>query len=240
MDLSYGAKPTTGIIHRMCKDVSRLSVTKIREILSEALKGTKKQDNEEVARLVCMYACVKLFFSTSGETIGWAFYSYMNPLDNMIEYDWAESIRATLMGSSGQNCGKPGRITGCVMLLVVYGDELMASPTEAKMYHHTNLNVEPKPEVLSSAPAKKDESNDDESKDSQCSDDVDGFSVDAMDLNDVGHDTNPSFNTPNAERGIIIAPPTEPDIVNVLINENQKAWGLVRQWEAKYKQLEES
>ncbi|CAL5386416.1 unnamed protein product [Camellia sinensis] len=42
MDLSYGAKPTTGIIHRMCKDVSRLSAAKIREILREALKGTKK------------------------------------------------------------------------------------------------------------------------------------------------------------------------------------------------------
>ncbi|KAL7236198.1 hypothetical protein ACSBR1_019454 [Camellia fascicularis] len=112
MDLSYGAKPTTGIIHRMCKDVSRLSVAKLREILSQALKGTKKHDNEEVARLVCMYACVKLFFSTSGETIGWAFYSYMDPLDKMIEYDWAESIRATLMASLGQNCAKPGRVTG--------------------------------------------------------------------------------------------------------------------------------
>ena len=108
------------------------------------------------------------------------------------------------------------------------------------MYQHTKLNVEPKPEILSSAAAKKDESNDDESKDSQCSDDSDGFSVDAMDLNDVGHAINPRFNIPNAERGIIIAQPTEPDIVDVLIKESQKAWGLVRQWEAKYKQLEES
>ncbi|GMQ06616.1 hypothetical protein CsSME_00051136 [Camellia sinensis var. sinensis] len=258
MDLSYGAKPTTGIIHRMCKDVSRLSAAKIREILREALKGTKKHDNEEVARLVCMYACVKLFFSTSGETIGWVFYSYMDPLQKMIEYDWAESIRATLMGSLGQNCGKPGRVTGCVMLLMywlcehttilqprnpnaiprcvkwdltalhstmksitlaklglneVYGGELMASPTEAKMYRHTKLNVEPKLEILSSAVAKKDESNEDQSKDSQRSDDRDAFSVDAVDLNDVGHYINPSCSTPNAEKGIIIAQPTEPDIV---------------------------
>ncbi|CAL5368348.1 unnamed protein product [Camellia sinensis] len=86
----------------------------------------------------------------------------------------------------------------------VYGGELMASPTEAKMYHHTKLSVEPKPEIL------------------------DAFSVDAMDLNDVGHYINPSCSTPNAEKGIIIAQPTEPDIVEVLIKENQKAWGLVR------------
>lgn len=116
----------------------------------------------------------------------------------------------------------------------------MASPVEAKMYHHTKLNVESKPEILSSAPTKKDENNDDESKDSQCNDDRDGFSVDVMDLNNVGHDINPIFNTPNAERGIIIAQPTEPDIVDVFIKENQKAWGLVRQWKAKYKQMEES
>ncbi|GMP82957.1 hypothetical protein CsSME_00037049 [Camellia sinensis var. sinensis] len=209
----------------------------------------------------------------------------MDPLYKMIEYDWAESIRATLMGSLGQNCGKSGRVTGCVMLLMywlceyttilrprnpnaillcvkwgltalhsnmksislaklrlnaVYGGGLMASPTKAKIYHHTKLNAEPKPEIFSSAPTKKDESNDDESKDSQRSDDMDGFSVDAMDLNDVGHDVNPSCSTPNAERGIIIAQPIEPDTVEVLIKQNQKAWGLVRQWEAKYKQLEKS
>ncbi|CAL5433957.1 unnamed protein product [Camellia sinensis] len=259
MDLSYGAKPTTGIIHRMCKDVSRLSAAKIREILREALKGTKKHDDEEVARLVCMYACVKLFFSTFGETIGWVFYSYMDPLDKMIEYNWAESIRATLMGSLGQNCGKSGQVTGCVMLLMywlcehttilqprnpnaiprcvkwdltalhsnmksitlVYGGELMASPTEAKMYRHTKLNVEPKPEILSSAVAKKDESNEDQSKDSQRSDDRDAFSVDAVDLNDVGHYINPSCSTPNTEKGIIIVQPTEPDIVEL-----EESWEL--------------
>ncbi|GMP88363.1 hypothetical protein CsSME_00040385 [Camellia sinensis var. sinensis] len=109
----------------------------------------------------------------------------------------------------------------------VYGGELMASPTEAKMYHHTKLNVEPKPEVLSSAPPKQDESNDDKSKDSQGSDDSDGISGDAMDLIEVEHDINTSFTTPNAERGIIIAQPCEPDIVDVLVKEKQKAWGLV-------------
>ena len=59
----------------------------------------------------------------------------------------------------------------------------------------------------SSAVAKKDESNEDQSKDSQSSDDRDAFSVDAVDLNDVGHYINPSCSTPNAEKGIIIAQP---------------------------------
>ncbi|GMP23655.1 hypothetical protein CsSME_00001174 [Camellia sinensis var. sinensis] len=108
MNLFYGAKPTIGIIHRMCKDISRLNAAKIRKILNEALNGTKKQDNEEVARLVCMYALLKLIFSTSEEIIGWAFYSYMDPLDKMLEYDWADSIRTTLMELVGQSWGNQG------------------------------------------------------------------------------------------------------------------------------------
>ncbi|GMP70907.1 hypothetical protein CsSME_00029540 [Camellia sinensis var. sinensis] len=122
----------------------------------------------------------------------------------------------------------------------VYGGELMASTIEAKMYHHTKLNMESKHKVLSSAPAKQDKSNDDESKDNQGSDNSDGISGDTMDLNDVKDDINTSFNNPNTERGIIIAQPSELDIMDVLIKENQKVWGLVRQWKAKYKQLEES
>ncbi|GMP77739.1 hypothetical protein CsSME_00033908 [Camellia sinensis var. sinensis] len=61
MDISYGAKPKTGIINKRCKNVSRLTSKWIRTFLTEALKGKEKDDNEEVARLVCMYACQKLF-----------------------------------------------------------------------------------------------------------------------------------------------------------------------------------
>ncbi|GMP79328.1 hypothetical protein CsSME_00034918 [Camellia sinensis var. sinensis] len=105
----------------------------------------------------------------------------------------------------------------------VYGSELMASPTEAKMYHRTNLNVGPKFEILSSAPPKQDESNNDESKDNEGSDNNDGIYGNAIDLNDVKDDINTSFNNPNAERNIIVAQPSETNIMDVLIKENQKA-----------------
>ncbi|CAL5384413.1 unnamed protein product [Camellia sinensis] len=180
IDLSYGAKPTTGIIHRMCKDY-----------------------------WLCEHATILQSRNP-------------NAIPRCVKWDLT-ALHSNMMS-----------------ITLVYGGELMASPTEAKMYRHTKLNVEPKPEILSSAVAKKDESTEDQSKDSQRSDDRDAFSVDAVNLNDVGHYINPSCSTPNAEKGIIIAQPTEPDIVEVLIKENQKAWALVRQWEAKYKQLEES
>ncbi|KAL7196304.1 hypothetical protein ACSBR1_036332 [Camellia fascicularis] len=57
MDISYGAKPKTGIIHKRYKNVSRLASKWIRTLLTEALNGKKKDDKEEVVRLVCMYAC---------------------------------------------------------------------------------------------------------------------------------------------------------------------------------------
>ncbi|GMP23654.1 hypothetical protein CsSME_00001173 [Camellia sinensis var. sinensis] len=122
----------------------------------------------------------------------------------------------------------------------VYSGELIASLTEAKMYHHTNLMVKPKHKDSSSATPKQEERNNDESKDNEGSDNNNGISGDAIDLNDVNDNINTNFNNPNAERGIIVAQPSEPDIVDMLIKENQKAWGLVQQWEAKYKQFKES
>ncbi|KAL7169900.1 hypothetical protein ACSBR2_034863 [Camellia fascicularis] len=118
IDISYGAKPKTGIVNKICKNVSRLTSKWIRTLLTEVLKGKKKADNEEVARLVCMYACQKLFFSTSGETIGWGYYAHMVPLETMREYDWAKQIRTTLTSSISQNDKNPAKVTGCVMLLM--------------------------------------------------------------------------------------------------------------------------
>ncbi|GMP78177.1 hypothetical protein CsSME_00034220 [Camellia sinensis var. sinensis] len=52
----------------------------------------------------------------------------MDPLDNMIEYDWTKSIRAFLMGSMGQNWGKLGRVTRCVMLLMLCEHTIILQP----------------------------------------------------------------------------------------------------------------
>ncbi|KAL7247688.1 hypothetical protein ACSBR2_002576 [Camellia fascicularis] len=56
MDISYGTKLKTGIIQKMCNNVSRFTLKWICTLLTEALNDKKKDDNEEVARLVCMYA----------------------------------------------------------------------------------------------------------------------------------------------------------------------------------------
>ncbi|KAL7213104.1 hypothetical protein ACSBR2_015753 [Camellia fascicularis] len=143
MDIAYGAKPKTGIVNKICKNVSRLTSKWIRTLLTEALKGKKKADNEEVARLVCMYACQKLFFSTSGETIGWGYYAHMVPLETMREYDWAKQIRTTLTSSISQNDKNPAKVTGCVMLLMLRARVI--ADLEHKLFNQSsppNINTE--------------------------------------------------------------------------------------------------
>ncbi|CAL5405281.1 unnamed protein product [Camellia sinensis] len=197
MDISYGAKPKTGIVNKICKNASWLTSKWIRTLLTKALKGKKKDDNEEVARLVCMYACQKFFFSTSGETIGWGYYAHMVPLETMREYDWAKQIRTTLTSYISQNDKNPAKVTSCVMLLMVNAGELFAIPTELQKFKHKTLK-----------------------------------------LKDSDEDIHIPFSSQHYDRAIVIPNTNQPDFIDVLIKENRKAWGVIRQWEAKYKHLQ--
>ncbi|GMP44531.1 hypothetical protein CsSME_00013428 [Camellia sinensis var. sinensis] len=120
METAYGSKQTFGLIGKKCKDTQRLTSKNIRSLIEDALVGRKKSDNEEVARLISLYACLKLFYSTTGETIGWAYYQHMEHLDKMREYDWAETIKSILMNSIELHHQHPERVTGCVMALMYW------------------------------------------------------------------------------------------------------------------------
>ncbi|GMP82218.1 hypothetical protein CsSME_00036624 [Camellia sinensis var. sinensis] len=99
METAYGSKQTFGLISKKCKDTQRLTSKNIRSLIDDALVARKKSDNEEVARLISLYACLKLLYSTTDKTIGWTYYQHMEHLDKMMEYDWAETIESTLMNS---------------------------------------------------------------------------------------------------------------------------------------------
>ncbi|KAL7258462.1 hypothetical protein ACSBR1_004567 [Camellia fascicularis] len=233
MDISYGAKPKTGIINKRCKNVNRLTSKWIRTLLTEALKGKKKDDNKEVVRLVCMYACQKLFFSTSGETIGWGYYAHMVPLESMQEYDWAKQIRRTLTSFISQNDKKPEKVTGCVMLLMVNVDELFATPTKLQKFRRTTLKVEP--EIYEPATTSPNLS---DIKEEQHNGSNSQFSGNGVEQKDSNEDIHIPFTSPHNERAIVIANTNQPDSIDVLIKENRKAWGVIWQWEAKYKHLQ--
>ncbi|THG13394.1 hypothetical protein TEA_018008 [Camellia sinensis var. sinensis] len=272
MDITYGAKPKTGIVNRRCKNVSRLTSKWIQTLLTEALKGKKKDDNEEVARLVCMYACQKLFFSTSGETIGWGYYAHMVPLESMQQYDWAKQIRTMLTSSISQNDKNPAKVTGCVMLLMywlcehttilqphrpnafprcvkwdltalqkkmkttsladlgfneVNAGELFAILTELQKFKRKTLKVEP--EIYEPARTSPNVS---DIKGEQHSGSNSHFSGDGVELKDSNEDIHIPFSSQHYDRAIVIPNTNQPDIIDVLIQENRKAWGVIRQWEA--------
>ncbi|KAL7246821.1 hypothetical protein ACSBR2_001849 [Camellia fascicularis] len=249
MDISYGAKPKIGIINKRCKN--------IRTLLTEALNGKKKYDNEEVARLVCVYACQKIFFSTGGETIGWGYYAHMVPLQNMQEYYWAKQIRTTLTSSISQNDKKPIKVTGCVMLLMywLYEHTTILQPHKPNVIprcvkwdltalhkkmkstslvdlgfnKRTTLKVEPQcDEPATTSPELAN------IKEEQHSGSNSEFPGKGVDLNDNDEDINIPFSSPPGKRAIVTASASQPDIIDMLVKENRKAWGIIRQWEAKY------
>ncbi|XP_028090415.1 uncharacterized protein LOC114290668 [Camellia sinensis] len=59
-----------------------------------------------------------------------------------------------------------------------------------------------------------------------------------VDLNDSDDDINIPFSSPPSERAIVVASTNQLDIIDMLVKENRKAWGIIRQWEEKYKHLE--
>ena len=75
------------ILSRRSLTSDRFTSTAIKDILKETLEGNEKQDIEDVARLLCLYLYLSLFFSTMGTKIGWIYLEYMEDLDSMKDYN---------------------------------------------------------------------------------------------------------------------------------------------------------
>ncbi|KAI8544201.1 hypothetical protein RHMOL_Rhmol08G0277600 [Rhododendron molle] len=68
----------------------------INEILQKREESMTDEDIRDVVRLVCMFICLTLFFSTSGVTIAWTYVHCMEKIEEIKDYDWAQSITETL------------------------------------------------------------------------------------------------------------------------------------------------
>lgn len=120
LDVSHGPRLPTDFIQRRCPKISRINLKTIKELLMDALLGDTTQDHQDVAKLLSLYLCGKLFFATSGETMGWGFVRVVEDLDNMKAYDWAGAICTTLMESIKGFHSKPEKVTGCVTVLLFW------------------------------------------------------------------------------------------------------------------------
>ncbi|KAL7209548.1 hypothetical protein ACSBR1_031154 [Camellia fascicularis] len=120
LDLTLGTRPTSNFIQRRCDGVGRITANLIRNLLDDAVKGKSVRDEEDTTKLLCLYFCVKLFFSTSGETISWVFVRYIDNLNTVQTYDWTAAILNTLMRLVREFYRNPEKVTSCVVTLLYW------------------------------------------------------------------------------------------------------------------------
>ncbi|THG09877.1 hypothetical protein TEA_008696 [Camellia sinensis var. sinensis] len=115
----------------------------------------------------------------------------------------------------------------------VNAGELFAIPTELQKFKRKTLKVEP--EIYEPATTSPNLS---DMKEEQHNGSNSHFSGDGVELKDSDDDIHIPFSSPYDDRAIVIPNTKQPDFIDVLIKENREAWGVIRQWEAKYKHLQ--
>ncbi|XP_028087940.1 uncharacterized protein LOC114288621 [Camellia sinensis] len=120
LDFTPRSRPTSDFVQRRCGDVTRITTKLVRDLLVDASEGDTHTDYEDTAKLLCLYVCVKLFFSTSGENVSWNFIRYVDNLDAMKLYDWTGAVRSMLMSSIRDFHRTPHKVTGCVIALLYW------------------------------------------------------------------------------------------------------------------------
>ena len=119
MSLRYSKKPKSAFLMRRFQKDTRLTGPVLKNALVKAMKGKQPTDFKDVAIIVTLYLCLTLFFATSGNSIGWVFIKYVEPLESMKQYDWPEAITSTLIDSIMALHKTPEKVTGCVIALLV-------------------------------------------------------------------------------------------------------------------------
>ncbi|CAL5424354.1 unnamed protein product [Camellia sinensis] len=118
MSLRYSKKPKSAFLRRRFQKDTRLTGPVLKNALIKAMKGKRPTDFKDVGIIVTLYLCLTLFFATSGNSIGWVFIKYVEPLESMKQYDWSEAITSTLIDSIMALHKTPEKVAGCVIALL--------------------------------------------------------------------------------------------------------------------------
>ncbi|CAL5402963.1 unnamed protein product [Camellia sinensis] len=118
MSLRYSKKPKSAFLRKRFQKDTRLTGPVLKNALVKAMKGKQPTDFKDVAIIVTLYLCLTLFFATNGNSIGWIFIKYVEPLESMKRYDWPEAITSTLIDSIMALHKTPEKVTGCVIALL--------------------------------------------------------------------------------------------------------------------------
>ncbi|CAL5434355.1 unnamed protein product [Camellia sinensis] len=152
MSLRYSKKPKAAFLRRRFQKDTRLTGPVLKNALVKAMKGKQPTDFKDVAIIVTLYLCLTLFFATSGNSIGWVFIKYVEPLESMKQYDWPEAITSTLIDCIMTLHRTPEKVTGCVIALLVKDSNTTDFPRCAKWNLQTLTKQLQKTPVYSLAP----------------------------------------------------------------------------------------
>ncbi|GMP61073.1 hypothetical protein CsSME_00023682 [Camellia sinensis var. sinensis] len=92
----------------------------IQKLITKLLRSKKKEDREDVVRLVCLLICLLLLYPGTGTTIGWGFMKYLEDIDKMKSYDWCDAAKQQLKKSIERNINQIDKVSGCVMVVLYW------------------------------------------------------------------------------------------------------------------------
>ncbi|XP_058203886.1 intracellular protein transport protein USO1-like isoform X2 [Rhododendron vialii] len=98
----------------------RLDTSIIKKLLKEKQNNKLEEDMDDVARLLCLFLCGTLFFSTSGTTINWVYVCYMEDLNTIKQFDWPKAICKYLLKSTHAEHKDPKEVKGSSILLLYW------------------------------------------------------------------------------------------------------------------------
>ncbi|KAF7112609.1 hypothetical protein RHSIM_RhsimUnG0211900 [Rhododendron simsii] len=98
----------------------RLDTSIIKNLLKEKQNSKLEEDADDIARLLCLFLCGTLFFSTSGTTINWVYVRYMEDLNMIKQFDWAGAICKYLLKSTHVEHKDPKEVKGSSILLLYW------------------------------------------------------------------------------------------------------------------------
>ncbi|KAG5533993.1 hypothetical protein RHGRI_028000 [Rhododendron griersonianum] len=114
------SKEDTALAKRLGIKKARLTTTTMKEKIKELKSSNKPEDIDDVVRLLCLFLCVTLLFSTSGTTVNWSFVYYMEDLAKVKQYNWAGAVTDYLMKSIHKNHKELNELHGCSLLLMFW------------------------------------------------------------------------------------------------------------------------
>ncbi|KAL7182994.1 hypothetical protein ACSBR1_041643 [Camellia fascicularis] len=87
INLVYGRKDDIDLVKRRKIRENRMTSASIQKLITKLLRSKKKEDREDVVRLMWLLICLLLLYPGTGTTIGWGFMKYLEDIDKMKSYD---------------------------------------------------------------------------------------------------------------------------------------------------------